>query len=77
MEGEDYILSSNLWNAIKRIETATSPVVGDPTVLTDLKTAMRADWYGSRMTLDKSVKDPVNVFMHFTDKRFALFILYF
>jgi hypothetical protein len=69
MEGENYILSSSYWGAVRQIEEAIKPHVGDSQELASVRAAMFADHFNNRVTLEQSTSAPLHVLMHLLDPR--------
>ena len=72
MEGENYILSSRYWGALRDIERALQPHIGDSATISSLRSQMYTDHFANRVTLDQSVENPLHVFMHLLDPRYNI-----
>lgn len=69
MEGEKYVLSSTLWTALKSVESELSPHLGDSVIIARLRAVMLQDHNTNRVTLIKSLQNPLHVLMHLLDPR--------
>jgi hypothetical protein len=69
MEGENCVLSSSYWLALRRIENVLEPVPGESADVAAVRAAMRHDHFNNRITLAKSLQDPLHCLMHFLDHR--------
>ena len=69
MEGENHILSSSYWGALRIIEDALKPVEGDSPSISLLRRTMSDDHFENRVTLEQSVHNPLNVFGTLLDSR--------
>lgn len=73
MEGQHYVVSSSYWPALRRVESILSPQPADSPVVAGLRQVMLTDHNTKRVTLEKSLKNPLHVLMHLTDPRSACF----
>jgi hypothetical protein len=70
MEGENMVLSSLLWTAMKQVEDALTQVVdGETTNFANIKMVMCTDWMTRRVPLNESVKLPLHGLMNLLDRR--------
>jgi hypothetical protein len=69
MEGEDNVLSSSLWPALKGTEYVLTPNAHDSPIIARLRNAMLDDHSTNRMTLAKSIQSKLHVLMHLLDPR--------
>jgi hypothetical protein len=69
MEGEKYILSSSLWAALLKIENVLAVNERDSPVVAAVRSAMHTDHFNHRVTLEKSIQNPLHVLMHLLDHR--------
>ena len=70
MEGENYILISSYFGALRTIENVFEPREGDSPEVAQIRSTMFNDHFGSRVTLDQAVQNPLHVLGTFVDPRF-------
>lgn len=69
MEGEQYVLSSSLWPALKGVEAILVPHPGESPAIANLREVMSTDHFSRRVTLAKSLQSSIAVLMHLLDPR--------
>jgi hypothetical protein len=69
MEGEDYVLSSYYWPALKEVEDTLSPHDGDTGPIAQLRSVMKDDHDAGRITLAQSCENQRDIMMTLLDPR--------
>ena len=72
MEGDQYVLSSSYFPGLAALEKELEPKLADPAPIATLRSAMYADHFGRRVTLDQARKSPLIDLMHLLDHRYTL-----
>jgi hypothetical protein len=72
MEGEQYILVSSYFGALRTIEDVLQPRAGDSPEVASLRSTMFNDHFSSRVTLDQVVKSPLHVLGTLLDPRYLI-----
>jgi len=76
MEGENYILASSYWGALREIENELQPHASDSVSLASVRANMCTDHFQNRVTLDESVTIALHVLMHLSDFRSYILICF-
>jgi hypothetical protein len=72
MEGEESIIVSSYFGALRTIEDVLQPREGDSPEVGQIRSIMFNDHFSSRVTLDQAVKSPLHVLTTLLDPRYLL-----